>query len=108
MTLKTKPVWSAPVEVSLTELPTSKRTSPERLAFYEDALRRLERTPAGKALRYEFGDYKTANGYRDFMTSQCKKHLGRDKVRVSVAKNDDGTARLYVCRGPAWGKDAMP
>lgn len=101
-------IWNNPTEVSLTELPISKRTSPERLAFYEDALRRLERTPAGKALRYEFADYAKANGYRDFMTSQCKKHLGKDKVKVSVGKNDDGTARLYVYRGPAWGKDAMP
>lgn len=92
--------WNSPTEVALDTLPATSRTNPEHLAFYEDILRRPEQTPAKKAIRYTFGDYKTADKYASFVRNRANKLLGHNKVKITVSKV--GGVAVFAYRGPEW------
>jgi len=94
--------WKTPTEVDTAQLPAGRRADPDRLAFAEDVMRRLEQTPPNRALRYVFADAKVAQLYRSFLTTRAAKLTGKkgSVYTTSVAEKDE--IAVYIRRGSNW------
>ena len=94
--------FSPPIEVpkkQMQEYPA--RVLDERHEFYMDILRRLECTPAGKALRYEFASYDEAQKYRRFVSNRALRKIGRGMIKCHVAYYGDAVY-VYFSHGKNW------
>jgi hypothetical protein len=95
--------WKQPVEVSLSEM--RRKAVPrgdKRFPFYEDVVKRLERTDSKKfAVRYQFKDKKTAQYYRTFLNTTSKALLGSKAIATRIVEDGD-RVMFYVTRGENW------
>ncbi len=87
--------WGQPYEVAATDFEPPSKWEP----LYEDALLRLEQTPASKAVVYPFEDDHTAERAYDGVVNRFRKRYGQHFIIAGVRKNPP---RLFVRRGPNW------
>lgn len=95
--------WKQPTVVEGHQVPGNRSTDPDRIAFLEDVLKRLEATPAAEALRYPFCDERQRNLYASYAVGQINKARGKGSVTTRKAV-EVGVAIFYIRRGPNWGK----
>ena len=87
--------WGQPYEVAATDFEPPSKWEP----LYQDALLRLEQTPASKAVVYPFEDDHTAECAYDGVVNRFRKRYGQHFIIAGVRKNPP---RLFVRRGPNW------
>jgi len=95
--------WGQPYEVDAREVAPPPVGQWEGL--YQDAMARLEQTPASKAIVYPFEDYRDAEAAQSGIQRRAERRFGVNAIRTGTRRDPP---RLWVQRGPAWGKRLDP
>jgi hypothetical protein len=94
--------WGQPYEADVREFdPPQARWE----GLYQDAVLRLEKTSANKAIVYPFEDFTTADAAREGVLRRSNRRLGKHAVLCGIRSDPP---RMFVRRGSAWGKRLDP
>jgi hypothetical protein len=93
--------WGQPMEVSLDQAGAVRY---RWTVLAEDLALRLERTRATRAIAVPLDDPGCLKRAREALWFWFKKNFGKNAVLIHGRIEPDGTATLFVRRGPNWGR----
>ena len=81
---------------------TPGRPNPEKQAFKQEVLLRLEQTNGDKVIRFLFADRKQAEAYRNYVTQRVGKTIKPQFVGSQLMAADGGKWWVVFYRGLQW------